>query len=166
MLRMDFDFGILVWIIIVIISVLSNAAEKKKQETLKKRRAQKRPKTPPLTPAELVQKRRQIKEKQKRTQPATIGDLFEQIFENNTQEHVEPEKVKKQQLKGKETVHKPERLHESKYPRKAKRQPVSAAEVTKEPETAYSFTVHDLHRAIITKEIIDKPKALRNDSFY
>lgn len=150
--------GVIIWVIIIVGGVLKNISEQKRKDAERKLRAKKRKNQPTqsLTPSEILQKQRQLKEQKHKTQASSLDDLFQQIFEKD-------QPVKKEDKK----IHKPIKTTDTlkkQTPRTRKKATVFGS--TEETNSKYTLAMDDLRRAIITKEIIDKPKALRNDYFY
>lgn len=150
--------GVIIWVIIIVAGIVKNISEQKRKDAERKLRAEKRKNqtTQSLTPSEILQKQRQLKEQKHKTQASSLDDLFQQIFEKD-------QPVKKAEKK----VHKPIKTTDTlKKQSPKKRKKITAIGSTEEAKSKYTLAMDDLRRAIITKEIIDKPKALQNDYFY
>jgi hypothetical protein len=146
MYTMSFDPTFIIFIIVGLISV----ATKYKEEQSKKEKAAPRQKSKRMTPADILDKLNKIKEesyqKPKESlvteqEPATLS---RERRKKNISQQTATEKTTKKR-----------RVHHD--------EPAAAESDLSEPDE--SFSREDWRRAILTKEILDKPKALRNDLY-
>lgn len=146
MYTMEFDFAFLVFVIIGLIASAFNKAREKSNKGVRKNVQ------PKMTPAEILEKLNQYKaEKNLEPVKAEVPLTSEEIRE------------KKEIIRAK---HEAEKIAKREA-RKKRRQESNEATVveTSTDEHKSDFSHQDWRRAIITKEILDKPKALRNDLY-
>ena len=146
MYTMEFDFAFLVFVIIGLIASAFNKAREKSNKGVRKNVQ------PKMTPAEILEKLNQYKaEKNLEPVKAEVRLTPEEIRE------------KKEIIRAK---HEAEKIAKREA-RKKRRQESNEATVvnTLADERKPDFSHQDWRRAIITKEILDKPKALRNDLY-
>lgn len=143
---MEFDF---VFLVLVIIGLIVSAYNKVREKDSKGTRKNVQPK---MTPAEILERLNQYKaEKNLEPVQAEVPLTSEEIRE------------KKEKIRAKHEAGKIAK-REARKKRRKETDKVTVVE-TKADENKSDFSHQDWRRAVITKEILDKPKALRNDLY-
>jgi len=142
---MNIDFTFL---IIVIISIIASAYNKAREKNAKGTRKNIQPK---MTPSEILKKLNEYK-----------NETNQQPLEVEVPLTSEEIREKKEKIRAK---YEAEKIAKREARKKRRQKSETVIEKTAIDKSESDFSHQDWRRAIVTKEILDKPKALRNDLY-
>jgi len=142
---MSIDFAFL---IIAIISIIASAYNKAREKNAKGTRKNVQPK---MTPSEILKKLNEYK-----------SETNQQPLEVEVPLTSEEIREKKEKIRAK---YEAEKIAKREARKKRRQKSETVIEKTAIDKPRSDFSQQDWRRAIVTKEILDKPKALRNDLY-